>query len=53
VKRLRVPWTANENERLKAFVAKDVSVVRVAAVFKRRLSACAIKLAISVPHFHQ
>jgi hypothetical protein len=37
VKRLRINWTADENERLKAFVAQDVSVVRVAAVFRRSI----------------
>jgi hypothetical protein len=36
VKRLKV-WTEVENEQLKAFVARDVSVVRVAAVFKRTI----------------
>jgi hypothetical protein len=30
-------WSAEENERLKAFVAKDVSIVKVAAAFKRSL----------------
>jgi hypothetical protein len=37
VKRLRVNWTADENERLRAFVAQDVSVVRVAAAFRRSI----------------
>jgi hypothetical protein len=36
VKRLKV-WTEVENEQLKAFVAKDVSIVRVAAVFNRTI----------------
>jgi hypothetical protein len=36
VKCLKV-WTEVENEQLKAFVAQDVSVVRVAAVFKRTI----------------
>ena len=26
-------WTAEENERLKAFVGKDVSIIQVAAYF--------------------
>jgi hypothetical protein len=29
-------WTAEENERLKAFVAKGVSIIKVAAAFKRK-----------------
>lgn len=28
-------WTAEENERLKAFVAKGVSIIKVAAALKR------------------
>ena len=31
------PWTEEDNERLKAFVANDVSVVRAAAAFNRKL----------------
>ena len=30
-------WTEDENEQLKAFVAQELSVVRVAAVFKRSI----------------
>jgi hypothetical protein len=37
VKPLRRAWTADENERLKALVAQDVSVVRVAAAFERSM----------------
>jgi hypothetical protein len=37
VTRLKRTWKAEENERLKAFVAQDASVVRVAAVFKRSI----------------
>jgi hypothetical protein len=39
VKRLKVAWTAGENERLKAFVAQDVSIVRAAAAFGRSMSS--------------
>jgi hypothetical protein len=31
------PWTDEDNERLKAFVASDVSIIRVAAAFKRSI----------------
>jgi hypothetical protein len=38
VKRLKKAWMPDENERLKAFVAQEVSVVRAAAVFKRSIT---------------
>jgi hypothetical protein len=38
VTRLKKAWTPDENERLKALVAQDVSVVRAAAVFKRSIT---------------
>ena len=31
----KTAWTAEENERLKTFVAKNVSVIKVAAAFNR------------------
>ena len=37
MRRKRPPWTPEENERLKAFVAKDVSIVKVAAALNRTL----------------
>jgi type IV secretory pathway protease TraF len=35
----KTPWTDAENERLKALVAQGVSIVRVAAVFNRKMVA--------------
>jgi hypothetical protein len=35
--KLRKVWTEGENEQLKAFVARDLSVVRVAAVLERSI----------------
>jgi hypothetical protein len=37
--KLRKIWTEDENQQLKAFVAQDLSVVRVAAVLKRSIIA--------------
>jgi hypothetical protein len=33
----RKPWSQEENERLKAFVASGTSIVRVAAALERRI----------------
>jgi hypothetical protein len=32
------PWTDEENERLKALVAKDESVIKAAAIFRRSIA---------------
>jgi hypothetical protein len=37
--KLRKTWTEDENQQLKAFVAQNLSVVRVAAVLKRSIIA--------------
>jgi hypothetical protein len=36
---LKITWTDADNERLNAFVADGVSLVRVAAAFNRRLNS--------------
>jgi hypothetical protein len=46
-------WTVEENERLKAFVAKDVSIIKVAAALKRTLNSVRVqarKLGTPFPH---
>ena len=46
------PWTDQENERLKTFVAQGVSIIRAAAVFNRTtgsIRAEARKLATPFP----
>ena len=45
-------WTAEENERLKTFVAKGASIIKVAAAFKRSIVSIRIqarKLGTPVP----
>jgi hypothetical protein len=37
--RLKTAWTDEDNERLKAFVADGVSLVRAAVAFKRKLNS--------------
>jgi hypothetical protein len=39
----RTPWTDDENERLKAFVAQGLSIVRAAAAFKRNTKGIRIQ----------
>lgn len=49
-------WTAEENEQLKAFVARDVSIIRVAATLKRSILSVrnqARALGNPFPHMHQ
>ena len=46
-------WTAEENERLKAFAAKGVSVIKVAAALQRTTASVrtqARKLGTPFPH---
>ena len=48
-------WTDEENERLKDFVARDVSIVRVAVAFKRSILSVrnqARKLGTPFPPMH-
>ena len=36
-------WTGEQNERLKAFVAQGVSIIRAAAVFNRTITSVRIQ----------